>query len=208
MEKIIKITESQLNELNDTSFSYWDENNDIKNYNGQLQISANGTKEPGETGEPLKTDTFSKSITPQGYARYRGYGLAYPRRIVSYNDPLDFDVEDKTEITEDETGVTTNTAINPKELEGGNAGPDGDEMNQRTKISNSIKRYMDILFQKLSQTKLRPRQYAMILNMVINELNQYMTNIPQNWKVAMRNKIMKGIAPSNDSLMQDNNKNN
>jgi hypothetical protein len=48
----------------------------------------------------------------------------------------------------------------------------------------------------------------MILNMVINELNQYMTNIPQNWKVAMRNKIMKGIAPSNDSLMQDNNKNN
>ena len=174
MPKNIKITEKQykmLQEEIDDSFTYFSDS-DTKPYDGQVNISANG-KIDGETNaKPTTADKVQHSLTPQGYGRYRSYGNISPRtmregvEIDKSNDFYDVKGFNNTELN-----VLTN----------------GNDKDNLVKIPQSIERKLDILLDSIKQNRLTPKQQAIVLNKIIEELDY--DNIPNQWKKELINDL-------------------
>jgi hypothetical protein len=84
MKKVIFRDRKQLEEALGVDFSYLDgENDDFVGYNGQTETSVTGTLSNDEDGEPITTDKYAKSLTPQNYW-WRGGVNGYARgRLVA-----------------------------------------------------------------------------------------------------------------------------
>lgn len=174
MPKNIKITEKQYQRIQeeiDNDFIYFT-NNDTKPYDGQVNISANG-KIDGETNaKPTSGDKVQQSLTPQGYGRYRCYGNISPRTMregVAVDQSNDF--YDMKGFNNTELNMLTN---------------DNDKDNL-IKIPQSIERKLDILLDSIKQSNLTPKQQAIILNKILEELDY--DNIPNQWKKELINDL-------------------
>lgn len=174
MSKNIKVTEKQykrIQEEMDNDFIYFT-NNDTKPYDGQVNISANG-KIDGETNaNPTSADKVQHSLTPQGYGRYRSYGNISPRSMregVDLDNSNDFyDVK----------------GFNNKEL---NTLTNDNNKDNLVKIPQSIEAKLDILLDSIKQSNLTPKQQAIVLNKMIEELDY--DTIPNQWKKELINDL-------------------
>lgn len=174
MSKNIKITEKQykmLQEEIDNDFIYFTDN-DTKPYDGQVNISANG-KIDGETNAKLTTaDKVQQSLTPQGYGRYRCYGNISPRTV---REGVEIDQSDDFYNMKGFNNPELNTLTND------------DNKDNLVKIPQSIERKLDILLDSIKQSNLTPKQQAIVLNKIIEELDY--DSIPNQWKKELINDL-------------------
>lgn len=174
MSKNIKITEKQykmLQEEIDNDFIYFTDN-DTKPYDGQVNITTNG-KIDGETNaKPTTADKVQQSLTPQGYGRYRCYGNISPRTV-----------REGVEIGQSDDFYDMKGFNNP-EL---NTLTNDDNKDNLVKIPQSIERKLDILLDSIKQSNLTPKQQAIVLNKIIEELDY--DTIPNQWKKELINDL-------------------
>ena len=174
MPKNIKITEKQYKRIQeeiDNDFIYFT-NNDTKPYDGQVNISANG-KIDGETyANPTTTDKVQQSLTPQGYGRYRSYGNISPRTM---REGVELDQSNDFYDMKGFNNAELNTLTN------------GDSKDNLVKIPQSIEKKLDILLDSIKQSNLTPKQQAIVLNKIIEELDY--DNLPNQWKKELINDL-------------------
>lgn len=168
MDKNIKITERQykmLQEVSDKDFSYF-KNDDTKPYDGQMNVTANGKIDPETNANPTTGDKVQRSMTPQGYARYRSYGNIYPRTmqegVSPSNDKNNDGIDDFYNY--DELDILSNN----------------DEEDNLIKIPKGIDVKTQMLIDAINSSNLNPKQQAIVLNKLIETLN--LSTIPYSWK--------------------------
>ena len=178
MARSIKITPRQykmLQEATEDSFVYFTDD-DTKPYDGQVNISANGKTEPQENGKPVTGDEVARSLTPQGYNRFRSYGniSRAMREGVDINSPQ----KDKAKDFYDVDGFKNN------EL---NILTDNNDKDDLVKIPQTIQQKLKILLDNVKRLKLTPKQQSIVLNKAIEDLDT--DAIPNQWKKELINDI-------------------
>lgn len=175
MAKNIKITERQykmLQEASDEDFSYF-KDDDTKPYDGQVNITANGKTNPETNAKPVTGDKVQRSMTPQGYARYRSYGNIYPRTMQEGINP-----------TKDQNSDGVDDFYNHNELDILSNGNQNDNL---VKIPSGIDTKTQILIDAINSNHLNPKQQAIVLNKLIETLN--LSTIPYSWKKELMLKL-------------------
>ncbi|MCD8206498.1 MAG: hypothetical protein LUD72_01020 [Bacteroidales bacterium] len=168
MGRIIRITEKQLREVEDQVFSYSGDS-DLKTYDGNTDVTVNGTVGDNEYGEPVTSDKVADTLIPQAYARYRLYGRNGGVRCMG-------------ESTEDKNGDGVDDFYNNDELDIlGNE----DENDNLTKIPKGVETKTEVLLGELRG--LTPKQRAIILNRIIEGTDT--SSIPYAWKKELIKKI-------------------
>lgn len=173
MPKNIKITERQykmLQEADEDMFPYVTDS-DFKPYNGQSGITADGNID-GETPakEPTTGDKIAAIRTMDGWNRYRTYGNVIPTTVRESNDPKN-DFYDVQGFQNKELNTLTNDNQN----------------DNLVKIPQSIESKLNMLLDSIKQTNLSPKQQAIVLNKIIEELDY--DAIPNQWKKELINDI-------------------
>lgn len=161
---IIKLTEQQLKEAEESSFEYL-ANGDFKEYNGQSEVSVGGKKDNETNGTPKTSDDFADKLTSQTYNRY--CGKAYKPHTIREQDSNDDGVDD---------------FYNNSELDMLGNDMDNDDL---VKIPQGIQYKADILVKAISP--LSPKQQAIVLNKIIENLD--LSSLPYSWLKELRLKI-------------------
>ncbi len=175
MSKNIKITEEQykmLQEADENMFPYVTDS-DFKPFDGYGDITADG-KINGEKPADINTtaDKVQHMRTMDGWNRYRTYGNVCPTTI-----------REGVEIDQKEDFYDTK-GFNNDEL---NTLTDDDENDNLVKIPQGIENKLDILLNAIRQSNLSPKQQAIVLNKVIEELDY--DAIPNQWKKELINDL-------------------
>lgn len=162
--RIVKLTEKQIKEMNDQSFTYIDpESNGVKSM--QSLVSAGGKLDDKEFAHPLTTDKAASSVSQQGYNRFNSFN-GYVRRIR--------EAEHQPDEDDDNDGVDDFYADKRLDTLGNDTSND-----DLTTIPQSVLNKIDLLQQAVNNASLSPKQQAIVLNKVIESLN--ITDIPYNW---------------------------
>jgi len=182
MARNIKITEKQYRKLMETSendFSYITDN-DTKYCDGSV-VSASGKKETGKNGKPVIADEIQMSLTPQTWNRYRTYGNITPRQMSE-----GVSVGNDSNQADDTGEVNANFNSTNKEL---NTLTNNDTKDNLVKIPQGIQNKINILLDEINRSHLSPKQKAIVLNKLIEELNTDSTpyRIQRKWKNDIRN---------------------
>lgn len=156
MRKTIVLTEKQIKEFVGDEFTYLDDSN-IPNYNGQSEISVSGYKERDKFGDPQTTDNIANQMSPQYYASMGQRKISTMREDVNGDGVDDFYNNEQMDVL-----------------------GDGDEDNNLTNIPQSVNVKLDSLLQQMKDNNLSPKQHAMVLNKLIEDINT--TDIPYRWK--------------------------
>lgn len=168
MAKIIKVTLQQLRESESDAFEYLDPNNDVHNFNGNSEIGVTGKIKPNAYGEPITGDKIGRTMTSQGYNRYRAYGDRVRAGSIRENDENNDGVDDF--YNHDELDILS----------------DGNEKNNLIKVPESAEYRLNNLLNVIE--KLTPKQQAMVLNKLVETLD--ISNIPYSWAKELMHKIM------------------
>ena len=175
MSKNIKITERQykmLQEAEENLFPYVTDG-DAKAFDGYNDITADG-KIDGETNPDTKTtgDRIQQMRTMDGWNRYRSYGNIYPTTM-----------REGVEIDQSNDFYDTN-GFESEEL---NTLTDKNDANNLVKIPQGVENKLNILIDAIKQSNLTPKQQAIVLNKVIEELDY--DAIPNQWKKELINDL-------------------
>lgn len=145
----------------------------FKPFDGYNNITPEGNKEGEEKADSRTTgDMIQQMRTMDGWNRYRTYGNIYPTTVregVEINQKEDF--YDTKGFNNDELNILT----------------DEDETDNLVKIPQGIERKLNILLNAIKQSNLRPKQQAIVLKKVIEELDY--DAIPNQWKKEMINDL-------------------
>lgn len=157
MAKNIKVSKEQYNRLKEAiedEFSYVT-NSNYKPYDGQVNVSANGKKTSEDYGNPVTSDMIQQSITPQSYNRFRSYGnISHAMREgVVINPKQNF--YDTANFNNKELDILSNNGKN----------------DNLVKIPQSVQDKLNILLDSVKKTKLSPKQQAIVLHKLIEELS-------------------------------------
>lgn len=175
MSRNIKITEKQYKKIQediDNEFIYFSDN-DSKNCDGQLNITADGKIDNETYGNPTTADKIQQTLTPQNYDRYRSYGNIYPRSM-----------REGIDINKDKNNDGVDDFYNHEELDILSNGKEDDNL---TKIPTSIDNKTQILVDAIKNNSLKPKQQAMVLNKLIEVLD--LSSIPYSWKKELMLKL-------------------
>lgn len=179
---IIKLTEQQILEYDETSSNLFTDGNTVPQYNGFSAITSDGKVAPDETAEPKTTDDFAQKLNTQRIYRCGG-AWSQP----SYNRlSLDIDLDDDDVIHEsdDKNRDGVDDFYNNKELD---TLSNGDETDNLTRIPESVQMRCDKLLQEISNAKLSAKQQAIVLNKLIEGFD--LRGIPYAWLKELKLKI-------------------
>lgn len=177
MNRTIKVTEKQYNfikEAIDNTYSYVDETDTVP-YDGLTNVSVGG-KRNGEKNADYNptTDDFGKVNTPQSYwRRYKQQTAPYPHCVREGIDPSNDKDGDGVDDFYDQSDIDILS--------------DGDESNELVRIPEGIDQRTDGLINMVKRLGLNPKQQAIILNKMIEELD--IKDIPYSWKKILMRKI-------------------
>lgn len=173
MNKVVKITRQQFNEAEgDDMFQYLDWNDGDRPFSAQSEISADGKMNSGGNGDPLTTDKVAAMVTPQSALRYKGF-FGRQRGIMSMR-------EDN-----DRNGDGVDDFYNDKELD---TLSDGNKDNDTTRVPSSVLKKLDMLIDAIAMAALKPKQVAMVMNKVIENMN--FETVPFSWRKELSMKIL------------------
>ena len=178
MKHIIKLTEKQLKEVDNKTFTYLS-GSDVSNYDGQTHITVTGKLADDEYGDPTTTDKVSNTLTPQTYTRYGigGYG-----RYRNINEEENMDTNNSTKDTDDDNNV--NNFYKKDELD--TLGNDVENDNL-TRIPEGVEYKLNLLLKEMDSLKLTPKQQAIVLNKIIEVLE--CNEMPFSWKKTLMLKL-------------------
>lgn len=168
MSKNIIITEKQYKKIlesTEETFSYINDNDDTKPYDGQMNITANGKLEPDENAKPTTSDEIQKSLTPQSWNRYRTYGNVTPRAM---SEGVEIKQGNDTNQADDTGEVNASFNTTNKEL---NMLTDNNKDDNLVKIPQGVQDKINLLLDVVDKNRLSPKQKAIVLNKLIEELN-------------------------------------
>lgn len=191
MKKNIKISFEQykmLCEVNSNNFSQIITDDPIEPNNALSQISADGYKNDEDYADTKTTsDTDAAKKTPQGYVRYQRLGNSH------YAHLMESDADDISDIREvkiknpqsEENPDFYDTGVIPDDnidiLSNGN--PD----DNLVVIPQDVQHKIDLLINIVKQNNLKPKQQAIVLNKMVEELDT--ENIPYQWKKILMDKL-------------------
>lgn len=170
MPKTIKITKEQLQEI-DNSFNYFSNNNETTPYDGQKNVYSNGKIDGEENGEPKTSDDIQKMFTPQTYARFRSYGTLRPSHMRESTDKNNDGIDDF--YNHEEMDILSNGKSNDNIM----------------RVPHGIDTKTQLLIDAIKTENLNPKQQAMVLNKIIENLN--LKDVPFGWKKELILKLKK-----------------
>jgi hypothetical protein len=175
MSRNIKISEEQykmLQEANEDMFPYVTDS-DFKPFDGYGNITADGKKDGVTPADKNTTsDDHAAKLTMQGWNRYRTYGNIYPTTM---REGVDIDQKKDFYDTKGFNNAELNTLT------------DDDETDNLVKIPQGIENKLNILLDSIKQSNLSPKQQAIVLNKIIEELDY--DSIPNQWKKELINDL-------------------
>lgn len=178
MKRIIKLTEKQLKEVDNDTFTYLS-GSDVSNYDGQTHISVSGKLSDDEYGNPSTTDKISNTLTPQTYSRY-GIGV-YGRRK-NINEEESMDSNNSTKDTDDDNNINNFYKKDELDILGNDVNNDN-----LTKIPEGVDYKLNLLLDEMNSSKLTPKQQAIVLNKMIEVIECH--EIPFSWKKTLMLKL-------------------
>ena len=157
--RIVKINEDQYEYL---------KGGDVKNYNGNSEVSVPGKLNTGEDGIPRTTDEIGNMVTAQGYNRW-------PRRRISESDQPDNGDMNRDGVDDfyDDKQMDTLSNNNPND--------------NLTVVPNSIEVKVEALMNVIKSANLNALQTAAVLNEIIESMD--LSKLPYKLKKDLRLKI-------------------
>lgn len=182
MGKIIRLTEKQLKEIEESMFSTgFDSPNAVPEY-PQSETTVSGKINPEEFADPVTTDDFAdaqcKSFPWGVGAYYRG---THVPMVAEGEQAAISDMYNDT----DQTGDGVPDKFNHAET---NQLTDGDESDDQQIIPHTVEMHLDRLINAIRQTNLSPKKQANILNKLIANTN--IQNLPPSYKKESSLKIL------------------
>ena len=176
--KIIKLTDKQLQEASDMGFTFLTDS-DVPNYNGNSETTVSGKLTQNTYGKPTYTDQIAQKLSPQTYNRYgmTNYKGGYRRISESFEDKNNDNIDD---FYQSDSLDTLSNGIDEDNL---------------TAIPFSVDSKLNEFCKTCNNIKLSPYQNAMIINKIIECFP--INNIPYKWKKELILKIQNST--KNDS---------
>jgi hypothetical protein len=162
--KVIVVTEQQIKEAGEETFSYLDASNDMNPNGNEKEITADGQLSDKEYGNPVTTDKIGKTITNQCYG---SYGYMWTGRMRE---------------STDKDGDGIDDFYNNSELDILSNGNSNDDL---VKIPEGVDYKVNNLVTACQN--LSPKQKAIVLNRFIESFD--LNEVPYSWKKEMILKI-------------------
>lgn len=168
MQKVIKLTKRQLQEMNCTDFFYLDTDNDRCSTDGQSHISVDGKVDDINSGETLISDKIANSLTPQWYNRYRSYANLQGRCV---REGVDLDKDNVDDF------------FNHEELDIASNKKDNDNL---CKIPQGAEKKTDMFIDAI--IPLNCKQQAICINKILDNVD--LSSLPYSWKKELYLKLI------------------
>ena len=211
MKKNIKISLEQykmLCEVDSDNFSQIITDDPIEPYHALSQISADGYKDDEDYADTKTTsDTDAAKKTPQGYVRYQRLGNSHYAHLMESDADDIGDTDDYAKYNRlGNYGAMAHGGIrevkiknpqseqNPDFYDTGVIPDDnidilsnGNPDDNLVVIPQDVQHKIDLLINIVKQNNLKPKQQAIVLNKMIEELDT--ENIPYQWKKILMDKL-------------------
>ena len=183
--RVIRLSQEQLHEVAASNYEYLSDIQ-LKPYNGQSEVSANGAMGISEPGAPTTTDDTGKNITPQGYNRFgTGYRPYYYREV-------DTDLNDYDELSEsiylnEEDKNNDNVDDYYENDQSMDILSDGNPNDNLVKIPVGVQNKLEALITTMRSANLSPKACAIVAIKFLKDMNT--SALPYNWKRYIRTLI-------------------